>query len=101
MSDIELTELEKGVVGLSFNTSITKKRMFRIVTVGVLFIVLICLAAFVKGSYQAAVFISIAYIVITLIEKLVYGKGVLIHKAIIQKLLKRIEELEQKKQHSE
>jgi lysylphosphatidylglycerol synthetase-like protein (DUF2156 family) len=53
------------------------------------------LFGFLSRSWLTLLVISLVYVVLTLAEKIAYGRAVLAYKMLIQKLRRRLAELEQ------
>lgn len=94
MKDIEFTALENRLLLRSGDMKSVEKRRGAAIATGVFFIALLSVAACYTESWRLLLSISIAYIVITVVEKILYLKGVRAYKTIIQKLCKRLNELD-------
>lgn len=84
MKNIKFTEIEKIIIEKSTDISVTKKRLSQVLIFGLLSISgLIYL--FVNEMYKVLLIGSILYMIITLFEKIGYGKAVISYKSVINK----------------
>lgn len=82
---MKLDELEQAIIENCENIESTQRRMWSVIFMALTFVVLLSYAH-VALSKEAVFAIMLVYVVITTIEKLLYGKGVLAYKRLIQKL---------------
>ncbi|GEM_PF-2172287 len=71
----------------SFNLKKTKSRITFVILFGSITIILFILLGFFVKNIQLLTILSILYVVLTLLEKIGYGFGVLAYKKVIQKIL--------------
>ena len=89
-----LTETESRVLKRSSDTGGTRRRMRQVLLAAAVFAVLLAVAAWYSRSLPLVVGIALLYIAITTWEKLAYGRGVLAYKSLIQKLVRRLRDLD-------
>ena len=94
MKDLNLSPLEQQILNRSSNCSVTRRRRTTVVVTGITAAILLALVAWLEQSWKFVLIISFVYIVITIFEKVSYANVILEYKSLIQKLKKRIEELQ-------
>ncbi len=94
ISKLGLTETESRILKRSSDAELTRRRMRQVLLSAVAFAVLLAVAAWYSRSLPLVVGVALLYIAITTWEKLAYGRGVLSYKAIIQKLVRRLSDLD-------
>ena len=82
---MKLNELELAILENCKNTESTQRRMWSVIFMALSFVVLLSYAHFTL-SKEALFAIMLVYVLITTVEKLLYGKGVLAYKKLISKL---------------
>lgn len=85
----------KKILERSTDFSITKRRIKMIIISALILIIVVLYLSFRISSKTIGVVFAI-YVIITAFEKVGYGNAVLNYKSIIQKLVNRIKELENK-----
>ncbi len=91
---LELTPLEQEILNRSSDSDVTKRRKLIVLFAGSLTAVVIGALLLWFESRAAAAAIGVLYVVVTTGEKWAYGNAVLGYKSLIQKLAKRIDEVE-------
>ena len=94
MNDLKLNPLEQHILEQSGNLNVTQRRKSIILVTGIGIIGLLVSVANINRSWKFVLSISIVYIVVTAWEKVAYANAVLGYKSLIQKLMKRVNELE-------
>ncbi len=89
-----LDELERRFLAGCADQGLTRRRMRAVVVMAAVFGVLLIGAAWISRSWQVVLAVSLLYLLITVWEKLGYGRGVLVYKAVVRKLVARVEQLE-------
>ncbi len=89
-----LTELERRFLAGCSDEALTRRRMRWVVLMAAVFGLLLVAAAWASRSWQMVLAVSLLYLLITVWEKLGYGRGVLIYKSLVRKLAARVEQLE-------
>lgn len=89
-----LDELERRFLAGCADQGLTRRRMRAVVVMAAVFGVLLIGAAWISRSWQVVLAVSLLYLLITVWEKLGYGRGVLIYKSLVRKLAARVEQLE-------
>ncbi len=97
MDKIEFTPSEERVLMRSGDFSVVKRFQASSILISAVFIGLVTSCAILTKSWVLMLVISIAYIIITLTEKLFYARALIAYKSVIVKLGKRINELSPKK----
>ena len=91
---LKFTPTENIIIRNSANVAITKNRIIQIYFFSSLFALSLAAMTLLTGSLYGVLAIALLYIAFTTVEKVLYGRGVLLYKSIIQKLLGRIAALE-------
>ena len=94
MNGIELSPLESRFLAAAADPKVTRRRIRLVIFFGLIAAGGVVLLAASGESIQLVAGLAVAYVLITLYEKVAYGNGVLVYKALIRKLVTRIEELE-------
>ncbi len=95
IDQIELTEVEKRFLVGSSDTAVTGRRIRLVLVAAAVYVFLLVAVALFLKSWLMILIVSLVYIGVTVWEKLAYGRGVLVYKSIIQKLVRRVEKLEE------
>lgn len=85
MNKPEFDDLEKAILANCENTDSTKRRMGSVIFTALTFVILLSYAHFALNA-DIVFAITLIYVAITTVEKLLYGKGVLAYKRLISKL---------------
>lgn len=88
-----LTEVEKLFLERSYDSAITRRRIRQVVLAASFFAALLLTLAWLSKSWALVLLTALVYLVITVWEKVAYGRGVLVYKSVICKLARRVEEL--------
>ena len=89
-----LTENESRILKRCSDVELTRRRMRQVLLAATIFAALLVALAWYSRSLSVVLGIALLYIVLTTWEKLAYGRGVLSYKAIIGKLVRRLNELD-------
>lgn len=89
-----LTELESRFLKRCSDSEVTRRRMVQVVIAAAIFAVLLVAMAWYTRSLASVLGVALLYIAVTTWEKLAYGRGVLIYKSIVTKLVRRLGELD-------
>lgn len=92
MPPLQLSELEQTIVANCANPGSTKRRIGSVVFTALTFAILASYAVY-RLSPDWVFGLVMLYIGITSIEKILYGRAVLVYKQLIGKLLRRLDEL--------
>lgn len=94
MDNLELTPLEQRILDASADLDVTRKRRAYVVLFGLVFMAALIAVSLSGRSWSFVLGISLAYIALTVCEKVAYANAVIAYKGLIQKLKKRVDELE-------
>jgi hypothetical protein len=94
ISKLGLTETESRILKRCSDTELTRRRMRQVLIAATLFVALLIAMTWYSRSLPLVLGISLLYIAITTWEKLAYGRGVLSYKSIINKLVRRLNQLD-------
>lgn len=94
ISKLRLTETESRILKRCSDTELTRRRMRQVLLAASVFAVLLLVLAWYSRSLPLVLGVALLYIAVTTWEKLAYGRGVLSYKAIISKLVRRLNELD-------
>lgn len=89
-----LTETESRILKRSSDLELTRRRMRQVLFAAVLFAALLVAMAWFTHSLPLVLGVALLYVAVTTWEKLAYGRGVLSYKAIINKLIRRLGDLD-------
>ena len=89
-----LTETESRILKRSSDVEVTRRRMRQVLLAAAVFAILLAVAAWYSRSLPLVVAVALVYIAVTTWEKLAYGRGVLAYKSLIQKLVRRLRDLD-------
>lgn len=92
--DLDLTDSERFLIQRSADLEISRRRVRMVIISAALLIVALIIAAPLTGSWRALLFFAVAYIAITAWERLAYARTIIVYKGLIQKLARRVAELE-------
>ncbi len=88
------TPFERGILLRAGNWELTRRRIRSVILWASLFAVALVAFYFLTRSAPALLLIALLYIAITTVEKVLYGRAVLVYKSVVTKLLARVKELE-------
>lgn len=91
---LDLTDAEQIVFTRSQDPGLTRRRQKQVLLFGLLAAPGAVLAALTWENRWALGLLLGAYVLLTMVEKLAYGNGVLLYKGLIRKLTARVEALE-------
>ena len=94
MLDLDLTPLEIEILRRSTDLQTTRRRRAIIVISGTMFTSLLLYIGIQQKSNLVLILITVVYVIITMIEKLIHAYAVILYKGLIQKLVTKIEEKE-------
>ena len=87
---------EAEVLRRSADSGVTRQRIRQVVVFASLFAVLLLAVGLLLRSWPLLLTVGLLYVGITALEKVAYGRAVLLYKSVIRKLVKRVEELEER-----
>jgi hypothetical protein len=90
-----LTDTDRFLIERSTDLDISRRRVRLVVLSAVLLIAALVIAAPLTSSWQFLLFFAVAYIAITAWERVGYARTIIAYKQLIQKLARRIDELEE------
>ena len=91
---LHLSDAERFLVQRSFDTDISRRRLRVVVISGVLLIAALIVVAPLVQSWQFLLCFAVAYIAMSVWERVGYARTILAYKSLIQKLHSHIEALE-------
>lgn len=91
---IELTAAERLVLERSSDLALTRRRLRLVVVSGSLLVVVLVVASPLMRSWELLLFFTVAYVLVTMWERVGYARTILVYKGLIQKLASRLEALE-------
>lgn len=94
MKNIDLTPLEQGILQRSSDLAVTRRRRTTVVIAGVVAAATTSVVVWLLQSWRLMLVFFLVYVAVTVFEKVAYANAVLAYKSLIQKLKKRVEELE-------
>ncbi|MGD8741965.1 MAG: hypothetical protein PVH46_00950 [Granulosicoccaceae bacterium] len=89
MNKLEFDEMERAMLANCENSDSTRRRMGSVLFSSLTFIILLSYAHFALSA-DIVFAIMLVYVAITTVEKLLYGKGVLAYKRLIDKLYQQL-----------
>ena len=89
-----LTVAEKLVLERSGDTELTRRRVRFVVGSAILLAAALIVVSPLAQSWQLLLFFAVAYVLVTAWERVGFARTILAYKGLIQKLVKRVEELE-------
>ena len=89
-----LTETESRILKRCSDAELTRRRMRQVLLAATVFAALLVVMAWYTRSLPLVLGVALVYIAITTWEKLAYGRGVLAYKSLIQKLVRRLRDLD-------
>lgn len=93
---MDFTKLEEKILIRSGDTALTRRMKKAAVAIPVLFLLLLTGAAFATRNVWIVLAAALAYVLVTLCEKIAYVNAIALYRALIVKLSTRINELEKK-----
>lgn len=97
MYGFDLRPIEKRILEQSSDLDATRKRKKIVMLIELVAAIFLAAVACIVRSWQLILLAALAYIFVTVFEKMAYSDAILAYKGLIQKLKRRIEELESKK----
>jgi hypothetical protein len=91
-----LTGEEADVLRRSADSEVTRRRIRQVVLFASLFAVVLLVVGVLVRSWSMLLAVSLLYVGITALEKVAYGRAVLLYKSLVRKLANRVEELEER-----
>ena len=89
-----LTLAEKLVLERSADTALTRRRLRFVVGSAIALAAALIVVSPLAQSWQLLLFFAVAYVLVTAWERVAFARTVLAYKCLIQKLVRRVEELE-------
>jgi hypothetical protein len=96
MENLEFTLLETHIYNASGSFEVTLRRRKMVLVSGTLFALVLLIGTLVVRRWEVPLCVGLFYIAMTVFEKIAYANAVLGYKRVVQKLRRRIEELEAK-----
>ena len=94
LTALRLTEQEVDVLKRCADLEITKRGIQSILIIGSMSCISLVMVGSLLKSWLFVMALALLYMVITVWEKISYGKAVLLYKSLVQKLERRVNELE-------
>ncbi|MFQ5807684.1 MAG: hypothetical protein ACE5I3_14660 [Phycisphaerae bacterium] len=94
MKELDLNLVETQILARSRDIAVTKRRTTITMVVRCAAAAAFVTAALMGVSASKVAAIAALYALVTMLEKVFYGKAILAYKSLIRKLTRRIEELE-------
>ncbi len=91
---LQLNDAERYLLQRSSDIDISRRRLRVVVASGFLLIAALVVVAPLSQSWQLLLFFAVAYIAMTVWERVGYARTIVAYKGLIQKLSARIEALE-------
>jgi membrane protein implicated in regulation of membrane protease activity len=91
---LKLTVAEKLLLERSADQALTRRRVRLVVGSAVLLVAALVVLSPLAQSWEFLLFFAVAYILVTAWERVAYARTILAYKSLIQKLSRRVEELE-------
>jgi len=95
MKELNLDPLEAQILARSHDTAVTRRRTVIAIFTGCALAVGFIVAAMLSLSVRTVAGIAALYVLVTMLERVFYGRAILVYKSLIGKLTKHIEDLEQ------
>lgn len=93
LDSTELTDEEHDLLRRCFDDTITHRRIRGVILVASLFGVLLAGVGFLTDMQLAVTIIALAYVLLTTLEKVAYGRAVLLYKGLVRKLALQVGDL--------
>jgi hypothetical protein len=91
-----LTGEEADVLRRCADSEVTRRRIRQVILFASLFGALLLVVALLLRSWPFLLAVGLLYVGITALEKVAYGRAVLLYKSLARKLVRRVEELEER-----
>ena len=88
------TVTERLLLERSSDTALTRRRVRMVVVSALVLMAALIVVSPLMQSWRFLLFFSVAYILITAWERVAYARTIMAYKGLIQKLVRRTEELE-------
>ena len=89
-----LTVTERLLLERSSDTALTRRRLRLVVLSALVLTAALIVVSPLVQSWRFLLFFSVAYILVTAWERVAYARTILAYKGLIQKLARRVDELE-------
>jgi len=89
-----LTITERLLLERSSDTALTRRRLRLVVVSALVLTAALIVVSPLVQSWRFLLFFSVAYILVTAWERVAYARTILAYKGLIQKLARRVDELE-------
>ena len=89
-----LSVTERLLLERSSDTALTRRRVRLVVVSALVLTAALIVVSPLLQSWRFLLFFSVAYILVTAWERVAYARTILAYKGLIQKLVRRIEDLE-------
>lgn len=94
MEELNFTPVEAHIYNASGNLEITRRRRKMVLITGSLFALALLIGTLMVQRWEVPLAVGLLYIGMTVVEKLAYANAVMSYKTVIQKLDRRIRELD-------
>lgn len=94
MEDLQLTPVETYIYQASGNLEVTRRRRRMVFISGSLFAGLLLAGTLMVQRWEVPLAVGLLYIGMTVVEKIAYANAILNYKSVIQKLDRRITDLQ-------
>ena len=91
-----LTSEEADVLSRCADSEVTRRRIRQVIFFATFFGALLLVVGLLLRSWPLLLAVGLLYVGITALEKVAYGRAVLLYKSLVRKLVKRVEELEER-----
>jgi Flp pilus assembly protein TadB len=91
---LRLTTTERLLLERSSDTGLTRRRVRLVVLSALVLVAALVVLSPLAQSWQFLLFFAVAYILVTAWERVAYARTILAYKGLVQKLARRIDELE-------
>jgi membrane protein implicated in regulation of membrane protease activity len=91
---LRLTTTERLLLERSSDTSLTRRRVRLVVLSAAVLVAALVVLSPLAQSWRFLLFFAVAYVLVTAWERVAYARTILAYKGLVQKLVRRIDELE-------
>ncbi|MDY7092399.1 MAG: hypothetical protein SX243_05420 [Acidobacteriota bacterium] len=90
---LDLTDEEHDLLRRCFDDAITHRRIRSVIIAATLFGVLLAAVGFFTDFQLAVTLIALVYVAVTTLEKVAFGRSVLLYKGLVRKLALQVGDL--------
>ncbi len=94
MEELEFTPVETHIYNASGNLEVTRRRRRMVFISGSVFAAMLLLGTLIVQRWEVPLAVGLLYIGMTVVEKIAYANAILNYKNVIQKLDRRINDLQ-------